>query len=217
MLLLGLNAALALAGWRLRTVSGSGALAAFLVGAVVALTLGWPGYALLLLYFALGAVATRAGGARKRALGIAEPGARGIRQVLANGGPPALFAILSFWIPVAAFVGALAAAAADTASSEIGKWLGGRPRRLTDLASVAPGAPGAVSLAGSLAGLLAAAAIAVAATGLLPGEVATLAAAAGFVAALLEGLLVPFLDHDAVNAASVSAGGLLALAAATLA
>lgn len=232
MTLLLLNVTLASLGLLLGAVSRSGALAAFLVGATVALALGWPGYALLLLYFVLGTLTTRIGWTRKRALGIAEPsgGARGARQVLANGGPPALFAALAAalppgWVAVvaAAFVGSLAAAAADTASSEIGKWLGGRTWRLTDFAPAAPGTPGAVSVSGSIAGLFAAVAVAAVAwaIGLLPGDLAVVAAAAGLAAALLEGLLVPlaargFLDHDAMNAASVATGGLLALGAGLL-
>ena len=100
-LLLLLNGALAFAGWRLRTVTGAGAGAGFGVGAVVALTLGWPGYLALCLYFALGAGATRLGWRRKRDRGIAEArgGARGARQVAANGGPPALFAVAAALLP----------------------------------------------------------------------------------------------------------------------
>ena len=81
-LLLLLNGSLAFCGWRLRTVTGRGAFAGFFVGGAVILGLGWPGYLVLLLYFALGALATRIGWSRKRALGIAEapgrrPGPRG--------------------------------------------------------------------------------------------------------------------------------------------
>jgi uncharacterized protein (TIGR00297 family) len=55
---------------------------------------------------------------------------------------------------------ALAEAAADTVSSEIGQVLGGTPRMLTTLRRVPPGTDGAVSLAGTLAGVLAAGVIA---------------------------------------------------------
>jgi uncharacterized protein (TIGR00297 family) len=55
---------------------------------------------------------------------------------------------------------ALAEAAADTVSSEIGQAIGGPPRLITTGQKVAPGTDGAITLAGTLAG--AAVAIAVA-------------------------------------------------------
>lgn len=225
-LLLALNAALAFLGWRLRTVTGTGALAGFVVGAAVVLSLGGSGYAVLLLYFALGAVVTRMGWTRKRALGIAEArgGARGPAQVAANGGPPVLFSVLAVLFPdswggpaAAAFVGALATAAADTVSSEVGKSLGGTVWRLPGLSRAPAGTPGGVSVAGSAAGLTASLVICGAAAGgeLIPPTWFLPVAAAGFLAALLEGMLSPLetrgtLDNDGVNAVSVFAGGLLA-------
>ena len=224
--LLVLNGVLAFLGFWLRTVTGAGALAGFAVGAAVVWSLGGPGYLALLLYFALGALATRVGWTRKRDLGIAEArgGARGPRQVVANGGPPVLFCLLAGLFPVswgapaaAAFVGSLATAAADTVSSEVGKSLGGTVRRLPDLVRAPAGTPGGVSLAGSAAGLLAAFVICgvAAGGGLVPPAWFLPVAAAGFLAALLEGLLSPLesrgmLDNDGVNFVSVLAGGLLA-------
>lgn len=224
--LLLLNAVLAFAGWRLRTVNAAGALAGFFVGGVVVVSLGWPGFLVLLLYFALSAAATRIGWNRKRELGIAEArdGARGVRQVLANGGPPVLFGALASalsgsWAAAATagFVGSLAAATADTVSSEVGKSVGGRVWRLPDFERAPAGTPGGVSAAGSLAGLLAALAIgAAAARGqVIPPEWLAPVAAAGFLAALFEGCLSPLeargtLDNDGVNLVSVLAGGCLA-------
>ena len=48
---------------------------------------------------------------------------------------------------------ALAEAAADTVSSEIGQVLGGRPRMITTLRAAEPGTDGAISVAGTLAGI----------------------------------------------------------------
>lgn len=226
--LLVLNGVLAALGWRLGTVNGPGAVAGFVVGAAVVLSLGWPGYLVLLLYFALGALVTRAGWRRKQALGIAEArgGARGPRQVIANGGPPVLFCLLAVLLPgplgasaAAAFVAALATAAADTASSEVGKAVGGPVRRLPGLSRASAGTPGGISVAGSVAGLSASLVICAAAAS---GDLISLGwflpvAAAGFLAALLEGLLSPLeargvLDNDGVNFVSVLVGGLLAFA-----
>lgn len=197
---------------------------------MVALGLGWPGYLTLLLYFALSSAATRIGWKLKRERGIAEPsgGARGAKQVLANGGPPVLFGLLAAAFPAvwaaAAFAGSLATAAADTVSSEIGKWWGGPTRRLPDFAPAPPGSPGGVSAAGSLAGLLASLALGGASTWflLIPAELLLPVAAAGFAAAFFEGLLAPLeargaLDNNGLNAVSVFAGGGLAAAAGWLA
>ena len=231
--LLALNGVLAFLGWRLRTVTGAGALAGFAVGAAVVWSLGGPGYLVLLLYFALGALATRVGWTRKRALGIAEArgGARGPGQVVANGGPPVLFCVLAGLFPVswgapaaAAFVGSLATAAADTVSSEVGKSLGGTVRRLPGLSRAPAGTPGGVSFGGSAAGLIASFVICGVAAGgeLIPPAWLLPVAAAGFLAALLEGLLSPLetrgtLDNDGVNFVSVLAGGLLAFGWGSLA
>lgn len=224
--LLALNLALAGAGYRLGTVGPGGAIAGGAVGAAVALALAWPGYGLLLVFFVVGSGATRIGRTRKDALGIAEPraGARGARQVVANGGPPALFGALAATAPGAAgeillcaFAGSLAAAAADTASSEVGKAFGGPARRLTDFARMPAGTTGAVTPVGTLAGLGAALALGGAAAwfGLVPAGPGVLAAAGGFAAALGEGLLAPLerrgvLTGDGVNAVAGLAGGVLA-------
>jgi hypothetical protein len=65
---------------------------------------------------------------------------------------------------------ALAEAAADTVSSEIGQVLGGRPRMITNLRAVEPGSDGAVSVAGTVAGLVAAAIVAGAGSWALRGD-----------------------------------------------
>lgn len=95
---------------------------------------------------------------------------RTIGQVLANGG--IAWALLGVWrvLPpgseagaglfYVAFVGALAAAAADTWATEIGSRLTERPMLLRTFRLVAAGTSGAVSLAGTIAGLFGAASVA---------------------------------------------------------
>jgi uncharacterized protein (TIGR00297 family) len=119
-------------------------------------------------------IATRLGRAQKERLGTAEKRrGRNASQVAANLGVAALASneIVQSWLtdsnwfahatlaPMPMFavpLAALAEAAADTVSSEIGQVLGGRPRMLTTFRQVDPGNDGAISLAGSLAGLAAA-------------------------------------------------------------
>lgn len=123
----------------------------------------------LLAYFA-----TRLGRAQKQRLGIAErPEGRTASQVAANLGIAALVSseFAQSWLtethlfqaavpaPMLLFVpglAALAEAAADTVSSEVGQVLAGRPRMITTLRRVEPGTDGAISLAGTLAGVAAA-------------------------------------------------------------
>ncbi|NIQ60053.1 MAG: DUF92 domain-containing protein, partial [Gammaproteobacteria bacterium] len=79
---------------------------------------------------------------------------RDARQVLANGSVAAVAAALMGWSPVAAqaFLGAVAAAAADTWATEIGVRFGGEPRSILSLRRRSPGTSGAVSPLGLLAG-----------------------------------------------------------------
>lgn len=72
----------------------------------------------------------------------------------------------SHWLPhsttalLAAALAAMAEAAADTVSSEIGQVFGGRPRMITTLKPVDPGIDGGITLAGSFTGIAAAAIVA---------------------------------------------------------
>lgn len=225
---------LALLTWKLRAATLAASLAGGWFTVVLYLatpglqTALWPLLALLLL--TLGA--TRFGRARKQQLGIAEsPGGRNVAQVAANLGPAVLAAValilngLSF-LPLAfnaefmqiALAAALAEAAADTLSSELGEVLGGEPRLLTTFRRVAAGTDGAVSMEGTLAGLVAGgivAAVASVAFSLSPpeGAAVALAAVAGlFIDSLLGALFERrgWLNNDAVNFLSGIAAGVLA-------
>lgn len=186
----------------------------------------------------LASAATRAGRRKKEQLGTAEsPRGRQAAQVAANLGLAALVAVppVQWWLldarwlahstleqsPLFALaLAALAEAAADTVSSEIGQVLGGRPRMITTWRSVAPGTDGAVSIAGSLAGVLAAAAIAAAGTWALRGDrnlfwISCAGAVFGlFFDSLLGATLEEggWLNNDAVNFLSTASAAGFALA-----
>ena len=127
-------------------------------------------------FFVLGTLATKLGYRVKAARGIAQEkgGARGWRHALANGAVPALLALLAaaaheplHALLVLAYAAAVATAAADTCSSEVGKAYGRRTFMITTLRPAAPGTEGAVSLEGTLGGL--AGALAVGAVGAATG------------------------------------------------
>lgn len=153
-----------------RTVQGvtrSGAIAGAVVCFALIVGAGWAGFAALCVVFLLTWAATHIGTARKQRLGTAEArGGRSALQVLANIGVASVCALLYARLGNRRFlvcaIAALAEAAADTVSGEIGQALGGEPRIVTNWKVVAAGTDGAVTLAGTFAG--AAAAVAVATT-----------------------------------------------------
>jgi uncharacterized protein (TIGR00297 family) len=159
----------ALIAWRLRVVTAGGAVAGFLCAAAIYIGTLLAGIAVLGTALILTASATRVRWAHKVALGIAEDphGRRDARSVAANCGVGAIAALLAAfsdsWSGEAGsmmVVAAIAAGASDTVASEIGKAFGARPRSFPTFRRVAAGTPGAISIAGTIAGALAAAVIA---------------------------------------------------------
>lgn len=157
--------------YRYQLLNASGAAAALAVGGLV-FGLGGVAYTVpLLVFFVTSSVLSRVGAARKsRDSGEAiKSGPRDAWQVLANGGIPTLIVCLSSILPPGAtpssrdwfllYLGALAAANADTWSTEIGMLSKGWPFHVTAFRRVPPGTSGAVSWLGSIAALAGAAVI----------------------------------------------------------
>ncbi len=166
MLAIGINAVFALAALAIRVVNRSGAAMGFLMGAIIYMGYGYKSFLVLLAFFVMGSVATRLGYARKAAMGVAEgrKGARSWREATANTLAAAFFSVLVITTHyeaafLVAFIAALAEAAGDTISSEIGQWLSGRAYMITTLKPVPAGQDGGISLLGTLAGIGASAAI----------------------------------------------------------
>jgi uncharacterized protein (TIGR00297 family) len=197
--------------YALGMVSRGGALGGFAVGGVIYLCLGPQGFAVLALFVIGGSVLTRLGYQSKEQRGTAEAhgGRRGAKNALANCGVAllcALFAALIAWEAfAAAFVGALGAAFADTAESEVGQLAGSTPRLVTTFRKVPPGTDGAVSMPGTLAGLAAAGLTALLGLwlGLVAGPgTALLVAGAAFLGTVVDslvGALAPRLGNELTN------------------
>jgi len=158
---LAVNTGVAAAGYFARTVTAPGAVVGATLGLTIQLTAGWGGWTLLIVTFALAVVTSRLGLRRKTLLGIAEErgGRRGAGNAFANTGVAAIAAVLSALTyatgpALAAFVAALAAGGSDTAASEIGKAWGRRTYLVRTCRPVPPGTSGAVSLEGTVAGLI---------------------------------------------------------------
>lgn len=224
-LLLGLavNSVVALGAKLAGSIDVPGALSAIFIGTVITGTLGLRGFALMAAFFVVGSLVTRLGYRVKAARGIAQErgGARGWRNAWANGGVPALLALMAAAAPsdiqllcLLAYAAAVATAAADTCSSEIGKAYGRRTFLITTLRPVPPGTEGAVSLEGTLGGLLGAALVGGlgAALGLYPWLAAVLIAVAGLLGSLAESVLGTvaerkgWLDNDLLNALNTALG-----------
>lgn len=169
--------------------------------------------------------ATRVGRKKKERLGVAEPRrGRSASQIAANLGVAALVCseVMQSWLmdrhgaslqalaPTPYFalgLAALAEAAADTVSSELGQVLGGRPRMITTLKPVEAGTDGAISLAGTLAGIAAASVVAALGTLALRGgsELFWIGVAGGVFGLFFDSVLGAtlerrgWLNNDAVN------------------
>ena len=222
LLLTGVFAGLAYA---LGMVSRSGAIGGFALGAIIYACLGPQGFAVLAFFVVGGSALTRIGYRSKERRGIAQTrgGRRGARNALANCGVALLCAFLAALIPseafAAAFVASLGAAFADTAESEVGQLARRTPRLITTLQKVPPGTDGAVSVPGTLAGLVAAGLTALLGLwlGLVGGPGAALlvvgAAILGTVADSLLGALTPRLGNELTNVLCTLVAAALAFSA----
>jgi uncharacterized protein (TIGR00297 family) len=125
------------------------------------------------------------------------------------------------------FVAAFATAAADTVSSEIGQLIGKHPFLITTLRPVPAGTEGAVSVEGTVAGILASFVIAGAAwaAGLFTLSIGNnpvapifVVVVAAFIGTTLESVLgatlekLKLIDNEAVNFANTLIGALAAIA-----
>ncbi|MDH3457738.1 MAG: DUF92 domain-containing protein [Gemmatimonadota bacterium] len=152
------SAILAVAGRRLRWLTTGGTVAATVVGTTILAVAGLRGFLLLAVFFLSGSALTYHRGplpARR----TAQPPVRGRtwRQVMANGGVAAAGALLLPWAPVAGWAivtGALAAAQADTWSTEVGRLARRPPRLITSGLAVPAGTSGAISPLGTLTGMV---------------------------------------------------------------
>lgn len=147
------------AGYRTRSLSSTGAIAAGVIGAV-AVAAGWNWAGLLIAYFGSSTLLSRLGADRKRARlsGVVDKtGARDATQVMANGFP--FFFCATMWL-IAPFgrsdiwwtcaAASLAASAADTWATEIGTLVGHTPRSILTWRRMTVGESGGVTLAGWL-------------------------------------------------------------------
>ena len=191
---------IAAASYRLHATDLWGSVAGFILGMMIALTSGWAWVAMLIAFLMMGSAATKFRYQWKLVMNVAQEkrGARGIRNVVANGLVAAALSILNYFMPDPAlnviYVAAIASAAADTLATEIGLLSRGKPVLITrPSSSIPPGISGGVTPLGeaaALGGALVMASLAVV-LGVLPPSLALLllAALGGFVGCNVDSLL----------------------------
>ncbi len=218
----------AIARW-LHGVTNGGAFAGVVVCFLLYLGGGLGAFAALIAVFLLAWSSTRIGYQRKRKLGIAEEKqGRKASQVFANLGVAAVCAALYRWqgsaLLLLAAAAAMSEAAGDTFSSEIGKLLTLSPRLITTWKPVPAGTDGAISLAGTLAGLLAAVVVSFVCivTNFLPAQWMAVSIASAFCGMMTDSFLGAkfqhqsagdrkLLNNDAVNFLSTLASAVIAI------
>ncbi|ESS05444.1 MAG: putative membrane protein [uncultured archaeon A07HB70] len=232
---LALTVVLGVVSYAIGTASVTGMLTGVLLGLLTVVLGGFGWLLVLLTFFGVGGLSTKFRYERKLERGVAEGdgGARGTENVLGNAAV-ALVAVVGFAAadlvpgrPVdpavfrLVFAGSLAAAMADTLSSEVGGLFDG-PRLVTTLERVAPGTDGAVTWQGTAAGVVGAAAVAAvsllfvtAPTAVVVGAVA-FAGVTGMFADSLLGATVEGerVGNEVVNLLATATGGAVAVALA---
>jgi uncharacterized protein (TIGR00297 family) len=208
------------------SVTDGGAIVGVGVAFLLMVTAGFLGFVPLLTLFLLTLFATRWGRRRKERLGVAErSGGRSASQVAANLGVAACCALPLLWfqefsdVLLTGAMAALAEAAADTVSSEIGQASASAAYLIVGLRKVSIGTNGAISLTGSLAGIVAACVIGwvSAGCGVVAWTAVPVIALAGSVGMMFDSLLgatwenAGYMGNDAVNFVSTAFAADLAL------
>lgn len=214
-----------IARW-LRGVTTTGAAAGALCCFVLYLGGGSGAFAALITVFGLAWFTTRLGYQHKQKLGVAEKReGRNASQVLANLGVATACAALFLLNPgkpafLLALAAALSEAAADTVSSEVGQAFADKARLITNWESVPAGTNGAVSLIGTLSGIVAAGIVSSVCTldGLLPRSWLAISVGAAVLGMLADSFLGAWLErrrllnNDSVNFISTLVAAIAAYA-----
>jgi uncharacterized protein (TIGR00297 family) len=238
-----INSLLLVVAWVVpkKLLTPAGLVHAWILGIILWGTLGWRGYLLMMFYFLVGSAATKVGMAQKEAAGIAEKrsGARGPENVWGSAlvatlcalgaygfaafPSPWAFTIVSLFL--LGYVASMSTKLSDTCASEVGKAYGRHTFLITNLQPVARGTEGAVSLEGTLAGVIASSAIAALGWGLglmRPIDIAICVIAA-FVATNLESVIgatlqakISWLTNEVVNVINTFIGAVVAVGLAVL-
>jgi uncharacterized protein (TIGR00297 family) len=210
-----------------RALTTAGIIHAWGLGILLWGGLGWQGFAVMVCYFILGTAVTYVGRDIKEARGIAEKrsGARGPENLWGSAAVGAMCAVGYLIKPnplwLLGYTASISAKLADTCASEIGKAYGKHTYLITNLQAVPPGTEGAVSIEGTLAGVVGALLIALVgwSTQLIDSWDIPICVIAAFVANTLESLIgatlqnrYSWLTNELVNGINTLTGASIAVA-----
>ena len=226
-----LNSFLITIAWILpkKLLTPLGYINAWLLGVLVWGTLGWQGYAVVMFYFLVGSGVTKIGMAEKEAAGIAEKrsGMRGPENVWGSALTATICALMTIFVEsplkellILGYVASFATKLSDTTASEVGKAYGKSTFLITTLKPVPRGTEGAISLEGTVAGMIASIAIAI--IGYLVGMINFVGIIccilAAFIATNIESLIGAtlqerwqFLTNEVVNFINTTIGAIVAM------
>lgn len=208
-------------------LTATGAVTGWFAGLLVFAGAGYAGVAMVATFFVLGTGATSRGIHIKKKLGLAEKnkGRRTSAQVLANAGAAAILGVLAWLHPAEAelfrimMAAALASAAADTLSSELGIIYGKNFYNIVSFKKDTRGLDGVVSLEGTLSGIAGSVAVAAVHAVFFGTDVSFLfIIIAGTVGNLSDSILGAtlerrgFLGNDAVNFLNTAIAALIGMA-----
>jgi len=212
-----------------KLLTNTGLFHAWLLGVLIWGSLGWQGYVVVLFYFLVGSGVTRIGLAQKEAEGIAEKrsGARGPENVWGSALTAALCAVgvglgakAIAPLLLLGYVASFSTKLSDTCASEVGKAYGKRTYLITTLQAVPRGTEGAVSLEGTIAGIVGSIAIALIGwgTGLIDVSGLVFCVIAAFIATNIESVIgatlqakIDWLTNEVVNIFNTLIGALVAV------
>lgn len=220
-----------------KLLTPAGLIHAGILGVLLWGTLGWRGYLVMMVYFLVGSGVTRIGMAEKEAAGIAEKrsGARGPENVWGSALTGTICAIAAYLLTpsqpqlvpflLLGYVASISTKLSDTCASEVGKAYGKWTFLITTLQAVERGTEGAVSLEGTIAGLIGSLVIAIAAwaVGLITPTGIAICLVAAFIATNLESVIgatvqnqFDWLTNELVNIFNTLIGAGVAIAIALL-
>ena len=149
--------------YRRKALDLFGSAVMIIMGVVIIFSAGANWLLLIILFLVMSLLATKYSKKYKRSLGQFE-GRRTTKNVISNGVVACFMSAFGgYYSPfVGGFIGAIATATSDTLASEIGV-LDAHPRLITTFQKVDPGTNGAVSVLGTVVGIIGAAIIGIAA------------------------------------------------------